>query len=499
MVTASLDAFGHRCRHWGRGRLWRLDFDKITNAVQGGGLEALGSGGGLPHGPKVRWILPRDQRRVVFLSGVAVAVGLDNQDVSVEAVSTDVFLDAEGEDGAGRVYTSANFDGVAPLAREGKVSLLHGLHIFRGNAFQRFIDKAMTDADWSRLGFTPPRENRAALDSCVWGKHEDGRYLCLPHTVLEDAAAACPSLWSNFVDSCHAGAYFSKMVVERAVHTGPAAGWPTGCVILPHPEFIEGAPYRRADSRLQTSRTGSARLASAVWHKGAQYLSFDPMAVAGGTEISARWATRGGWESGVFSDPGKYGSAREIRRTHYVPPRTRTVRVWANGAPCPEPHPCILSPEGGGRYSKRPDKDERKRLVSKYGKEAVPRNFSKFTEGQISRKSELLKKTKEGRWVYVPPGGDGDGTVARGYSAMGETPSITWAVLRQIALPGDIESDPIDGGLYARLPTRDEMFEGDRLRRLLRIMERDGFDFLVREIVSNPDGLRKNLLTVAVS
>lgn len=483
------------------GGIWRLDFARVIEVARRGELGKWAHSGGVEAGPRSLWTLPKDLQRVVFLSGgdIGLTVEWDGQNAVVEAAACRVELDVEGVKPDKRVYTSSNFDAIVELAAKGGITLLPAVYSCRGIVFQQFVENWMTPGDWVRMGFSPAQLGRPALDLRGEPKYEDGRYICLPHSTLEEAGTACPTLWHHFVDSCWSGVYFSKLVVEHLVHSGPVAGWPESTVVIPHPEFIWGAPYRRAGAGLRTSKEGRAQLASAVWHKGAQYLSFDPLAVGAGVGIQARWRTPGGWDSGEFAAPNKYEDAREIRRTHYIPPRTRTVAVWVNGMDKPEPRPCVLSRSGGARYSKRPDKSERRRLVSVYGKDSVPRNFNKYTEGQIAKKSELLRRVAEEGWVHVPSGADGGEVMGRTYNKRGGTSGVDWYILRQILRADEIQSDPFGDGVYSRLPSRDEIFAGDYLCKLVRIMEKGGWGFLVREIVVNPDRLRKNLLTMALS
>lgn len=478
-----------------------MDFARAKALAERGDLEHWKHTPGLGGGDRAQWRIPRDESRVVFLKSGEEGVDIVTQggEVTIEARSSGVAFDREaGGVGGGRVYTSSHFDMLVELCLRGKISFAPGIHLCQGDGFQGFCDAGMDSRDWERLGFRPPGDNRPGLDISSGAKVDHAAHICLPHSSLEMAESGCPTMWNHFVDSSHLGAYFSRLEVGRLTHVGPTAGWPKGTIILPRPDFEDGVPYRRAHLTLQTCREGGGAGAGAVWHKGAQYLSFDPTTVAGGTEVRVKWKTSSGCVDGVFADAHKYEDAGRIRRTHYVPPRTNAVRFWGNGLVNPEPNPCILSPDSGAKYAVRPCPRERERLVAKYGRGAVPRNFNKYTEEQVAKKSILLRRVGEGGWVHIPGGEDGDNAVKAGYKKLGRG-GLSWRILRQIAGPGDIESDPMGCGVYARLLDGEEVLESGYLRRIVSLLERDGWGFLLGSITENPDRLRRALLTMALS
>jgi hypothetical protein len=54
-------------------------------------------------------------------------------------------------------------------------------------------------------------------------------------------------------------------------------------------------------------------------------------------------------------------------------------------------------------------------------------------------------------------------------------------------------------GVYARLLDGEEVLESGYLRRIVSLLERDGWGFLLGSITENPDRLRRALLTMALS
>lgn len=504
MTPVRLESVAYRGARWSGDPVWRLDFSKVGKLVDTDSLERWRCHEVLSEGRKVRWTLPIDGGRVIYLrsSEKSVTIWENDKIITIEGDADGVLLDVSRARISGRLFTTCNLDRAVRLAGEGKIDLFSDMTICNGVAFQPFGDISMTKDDWSNLGFTPPAGLRPALDTRGEIKDSSGKYICLPYQDLEMGEVACPSLWDHYVDSCHSGVYFSQMVVEKLVCSGATAGWPGGTMISPHPDFVEGVPYRRAATEINTAGPGMASLASAVWLKGIQYFSFDPLVADRGSEVRIKWRMGGSRVDGVFAEAGKYLEAREMRRTHYVTPHTKAIRVWQNGKGRPEAGPCVLAPSsggGGGAYTPRPCKLERERLVAKYGKKAVPRNFNRYTESQISRKSEILKRVGEGSWAYVPGGEDGERHIELGYRGQGQAAPLGWRILRQILEVGDIESDPMGDGLYARLVAREEIFSGGYLRRLVRVMTRDGWGFMIKEITTDAEGLRKSLITMAVS
>lgn len=465
----------------------------------GGG--AGGAGGASGEGQAIEWIAEDSANQIVYLTGdiSTVQVRKTGGGTLVSASKDAVRFNRAGRLPEGPLPSTARLERLISLAEEGKVELHTELREHGGAVFQTFSDTGLGHDDWSLLGFFQPQNGRPALDIRGDNKGLSPRFICVPYGELDHAELACHSLWEHYVDSCHMGAYFTRLAVSHEVEKGVAAGWKPGTVILAHEDLVEGVPYRRADAPISARNGRGGFTASAVWHLNAQYFSFDPTAVSEGREFHARWKGSGGGPS-LCAPAGKYSPARDVRRTHFVPPRTKTYNVWPGGSRVPLADKCVKSPGDDSPYVKRPAKGERDRLAGLYGRGAVPINFHKYTEGQIAKKSDLLSKVSAGTWVHIPDSSQGEACIQGAYRARGERPAISWHVLRQISGNGDIEQDPMGSGMFARLPTREEIFGNTPyFGRLIRVLRRDGMGFLVDEIAGNPEGLRKNLLTLAVS
>jgi len=310
---------------------------------------------------------------------------------------------------------------------------------------------------------------------------------------------ASSTLWNNYVDSCHLGVYFSHVTLDKFVATGPLAGWQPGTIVKPHPEFLGDTPYRRHDARIEAVSEGYGE-ASAVWYRGVQYFSFDPLVVKQNCEFPVRWAGLSNTDRALFVEIGKYSLGREVRRSYFVPPRTKQVRVWFRGNRRAEEGKFILSPAAGGTYKLRPSRSEKSRLISKYGSRAVPQNFHKYTEEQIRRKAELLSRVEQGGWLYSPNNIDAEHHVREAYKSAGELSEVDWKALRQLAKPGDIEHDPTGEGLFIRIIPATEIFDDARyLLKAMKILERDGWGFFAAEVIRDASRVRKRLLTAAIT
>lgn len=400
-------------------------------------------------------------------------------------------------------YTTGNTDNLLKLARRGSVRLLPPAlpdPQSSGAFAQSFMDVSMSDQDWSDLGFIPPSLPRPALDIHGVSKNLQKDFICIPYGDLESVEKSCLGLWDNYVDSSREGVYFSKLQVSSVVWTGLTAGMSPGSTVVMSRDFAAGMPYRPAwlSVALNPCPPPPPRTHSVVFHRSGQYVSLDPSLETTSPEITVRWKALAGWESAVFASPGRYIPARELRRTHYVPPRAKTKMVWERGRPQHFAEKCLLSPSAGGRYTPRPSRQKYRELVEKYGRSSVPRNFDKYSEPQIARKSRLQGLVATGEWVFLPSGQEPSPLIAAGYARLGIKP-LPWRSLRQIQVPGEVEVDPFGAGMYARLVPRQEVFRSkERMRKLARMMKVDGWDFVLEEVIAPDSELKKAVFSMVL-
>jgi hypothetical protein len=397
------------------------------------------------------------------------------------------------------VYSSGNFRQLVELSKTGKVSLLGGMISHDGRNFQQFRDSGMTTSDWQKIGFRAPEDAGPALDSGGSGKGLAQRFVCVPYQYLPEILEHCEEPWGCFVDSSHEGVFFSSLRVLRESHNGFLAGIGAGSRITFSHDFTPGAPFRASWSGIRTA-DGEAlpqRDHQVALYLSGQYISIDPHAKPFKEDIRARWMGNGRLESGVFAEAGKYSPARQIRRTHYVPPRLKPLAVWERGKGVLDSK-CVLDPSHGGDYTPRPPRGQYSKLVEKYGRDAVPRNFQKYTEAQISKRSSLLKLVGDGTWVYIPDqqaAGGMDSVLRSAYDKNFPGQWLSCRVLRMLDDGGGVERDPIRDGVFVRLITRREAFSDPKLtKKLMRAMSVDGWGFLTEEILSNQGQLRAHFL-----
>lgn len=399
------------------------------------------------------------------------------------------------------IYSTSNVDVLLGIVVRSSATLLPKATTPSGIFVQYFTDNGMTDQDWFSLGFAPPTSTRPALDLRGDGKGLSQEYICVPHAELEVVEKSCSGLWNHYEDSSHEGVYFSKLEVTQTVWSGLTGGMAPGSTVVMSPDFREEYPYRPAWSSclLNPSATPHPKEYTVVFYRSGQYVSLDPQFFPVNPELTVRWKSLPSWESGFFVPKGRYLPARTVRRTHYVAPKARTKQVWEQGCPVPCSEKCLISPDAGGSYTSRPSRQEYRDLVRKYGREAVPRNFNKYKESQIARKSQLTSCVASGGWVFVQTGQDPDVVARNGFMINGEKP-LPWRILRQIHLAGELEHDPLGNGMYARLVTRQELFTSpERMKKMNRMMRNEGWDFILEEVISGNSSLKGGVFAMMTS
>lgn len=398
-------------------------------------------------------------------------------------------------------YSTSSIETLLKLASQGRVHLLPEASLATGGLVQSFLPGEMSIQEWSSLGFTPPTPHRPALDSRGWDKDLASRYICVSYQDLGTVEKSCSSLWKNYVDSSSKGVYFSKLEVSCLAESGITAGMAPGSTVTMSEDFLEGFPYRPTFNNLIVcpSPLTTPRQYSVVSRPPGQYVGFDPSVIPSNLEINIRWKSLKNWEPGVFAKRGRYLPARDLRRTYYVTPHAKPKMVWFHGAPAPSLEKCLLSPEAGATYTLRPSKQEYKDLVRKYGPAAVPRNFNKYKESQIQKKSQLVSRTEDGEWIFVPTNQSPDEALINGFNRLGKKP-IPWRVLRQIHLPGEMERDPFGAGLYVYLVSRTELFSSpERMKKMSKIMKSDGWGFILEEVITGEPDLKRGLFAMVTS
>lgn len=481
---------------WHCGAPRRVDFDRVARLVGEGEVGEGGTG-------TVEFVVDGELSKIVYVRAEAREAYLASGGGRPRLIlsSEDILWQCEPALRDGLLHSSDRLGEVLRLAQNGKISLHPRCEMSeQGELVQFFQDAGMKDSDWQSLGFSPPTGNRPALDRGSGTKRTAFPCVRIPHPHLPDFESRCHDLWGSYVESDRNGALFREIMLVEGGGWDVAYGLPKGSLLTPASEFLEGELYVRTGDlprfKLVQRAPGARRVVS---ERGITYVSVDPLCASPENEIPARWKHLGRTENGVFAHPGRYAPIQELRSSHYIPPRTKTCRVWETGAREPVKDKCALAAVEG-RYVKRPPKGERKRLSRLYGAGAVPANFQQYTEVSFSQKSRLLQLVRSGDWVFIPNGGDGDAALAQGYEAKGLTPPISWRIHRCVAEAGDIETDPMGGGIFARLLPREEVYGNTvYFRKLVRQMRVDGWGFLAREILENSRKLRQNLLEMAIS
>ncbi len=480
----------------------RLDFEKLSRLMEG--VEQDPDNIDPPVG-WAAWDVHASQDTIVFLKSKETAMRLyKKRGVGRVAVQADQVLGEFGVDNRTTRkfrYSTSKIDKLLHLASLKKVGLLFGGRSHTGTFFQSFSDLKMDAEDWISLGFVPPISGRPALDTRGDAKGLTQEYICVSYDQLELLEGNCKRIWDSYIDSSYEGVFFSKLEVSRTVWSGVTAGMAEGSQIFMDSDFQAGLPYRPAWNKFEAlpSEVSGARTYSIVCYRNGQYVGFDPLCKPKPPELTIRWKSLTSSETGLFAAKGRYLPAKQIRSSYYVSPHTKARMVWEQGTHEPYGEKCLLSTEAGGAYTPRPCKNQYRELVRKYGSRAVPRNFNKYKESQISRKSVLVKNVDKGEWVFVTSNADFDCAVAEGYRKIGKAP-LSWRILRQIHLPGETERDPFGNGLYARLVTREELLAStERIKKMARTLKVDGWEFLLEEIMSDEARLKRALFTLVAT
>jgi len=486
---------------WTRPTSVRLDFARLATLANSALPPFPPPPPALPSSDSLILQITADSNKIVYVESQNTELSVfrtENQlFVSMPPSSVTFFSDPHPP--CGWEYSTARIETLIKIVKEKRARMTSLVRSSEHAYSQGFVDCGMDLQDWQSLGFTPPTRTRPALDRHGREKGLMNKSVCVTYQHLDLVEESCSGgFWENYLDSCQDGVFFSRLVVSTPAWSGLTAGMSPGSEIVPSEDFESDLPYRPAwtDFRANSGPLPPQRRYGVVFFRSGQYVGFDPSISPVSEEVNIRWKSLPSWQHGIFSPRGRYLPASQVRSTYYVSPRNKTKMVWEQGARSPIPSACLLSPSSGGQYTPRPSKKEYRYLVEKYGRAAVPRNFNKYKEDQIKKRSRLMSYVADGEWVFVPDGASPDSVIGRAFALHGSKP-VPWRVLRNAHLPGEVERDPCGKGLYAKLVSREEIFTTpERMKKMAKMMKSEGWDFVLEEIALGSPALRRGVFSM---